>query len=360
MVLADVKALLARRTPRCAVHVGAHSGHVLQIYAGLYMLHAQGCIALRQRFDDEECRTRPHGLLVEVEGAGPVYFDVHDSASYRTEVFERTVLYAKRAYRASVHRAAGARLVPLGLNYSVYTDCAGSLELARTLRQLEPTREGARRLAATLLRLVPGLGGALGLPTVGALRDAPSEAGPARAIFLARTWDPLEVPPLPEAAVREMNDLRASCIRLLRARLDGRFLGGFERSAYALAHYPDCVVNEGLSTRRRDYLRRVRGYAVCVATNGLWDSIGWKFAEYMALGKAIVCEPMKFEVPGELAAGRNFLEFYTPEDCVGRVAGLLECPEARRRMRASNAAYFREFASPDAVVARVLYRALKN
>ena len=358
--LGEVVRFLGQRAPRCTIHVGTHSQHVQQIYAGLYMLHAQGCIRVRQRFGEQPLGAHAHGLLADVEGAGWVYFDVHDGANYLPGVLERTVLYAKRAYRGGVHRAAGSRLVPLGLNYAVYADRAGGLELARALRQLEPSRESAKRLAAALIRLVPGAGRALGLPTVGALCDAPLEREPARAIFLARTWDPEEVPPLPEAAVREMNDLRAGCIRLLRARLGARFLGGFERSAYALAHYPDCVVAEGMSTRRRDYLRRVREYAVCVATNGLWDSIGWKFAEYMALGKAIVCEPMKFEVPGGLAPGRNFLEFSTPQDCAARVAGLLECREARRRMNEANAAYFREFASPDAVVGRILYRALSG
>jgi hypothetical protein len=358
--LSDVKTLLARRAPRCTIHVGARSEHVLQIYAGLYALHAEGCVAVRQRFavEDEVVRGNPHGVLVDVEGAGSVYFDVHDGANYLPDVLARVTLYAKRAYRASVHGAAGSRLVPLGLNYAAYTDRTGLLELARTLKQHERTRDGTKRLAIALVRLVPGLGGALGLPTISSLSRTYAPSEPPRAIFLARTWDPVEVPPLPEAAVREMNDVRAGCIRLLRTRLGERFLGGFERSAYALQHYPDCVVEEHISTRRRDYLRRLRDYSVCVATNGLWDSIGWKFAEYLALGKAIVCEPMKFEVPGPLAPGRNFLQFSTPEDCAARVAGLLEGREARTRMMANNAAYFREFASPDAVVGRALYAAL--
>jgi glycosyltransferase involved in cell wall biosynthesis len=356
--LSDVKAFLARRVPRCTIYVCPHFEHVLQIYAGLYALHAEGCIAVRQRFAPALPVSPPHGLFVEVEGAGLVYFDVHDGANFQPEVLERVALYAKRAYRASMHRAAGERLVPLGLNYSIYTERAGFLELAKALRRLRLTRTATKRFGITLARLVPGMGGALGLPTVGAL-SRPALAGePARAIFVARPWDPKEVPPLPEAAVREMNDMRAACIRLLRARLGERFFGGFERSAYALEHYPDCVVDAGISTHRRDYLRRLRGYSVCVATNGLWDSIGWKFAEYLALGKAIVCEPMKFEVPGPLAPGRNFLVFRTPEDCAARVAGLLEAREARERMMANNAAYFREFAAPEAVVGRVLYAAL--
>jgi hypothetical protein len=358
--LSDVKSSLARGRPRCIVYVGEHTEHVLQLYAGLYLLHAQGCIALHQTFAPAPPSAHPHGLFIDLEGAGLVYFDVHDGANFDAALLQRVSLYAKRAYRSSVHGPAGARLVPLGLNYAAYTDYTGLLELARTLKQLELDGAGGKRLAIALVRLVPRLGGALGLPTAHALSHPPPAREPPRAIFLARTWDPKEVPPLPEAAVREMNDLRAGCIRLLRERLGGRFLGGFERSAYALEHYRDCVVEESLSTRRRHYLRRLRSYAVCVTTNGLWDSIGWKFAEYLALGKAIVCEPMKFEVPGPLAPGRNFLEFSTPEDCTARVAGLLEGREARERMMANNAAYFREYASPDAVVARVLYRVLER
>src|ERR1700704_1660748 len=78
--LADVKQGLACLGPRCTIYAGEHSEHVLQIYAGLYALHAAGCIVLRQHFG-EPCNrfpATPHGLLVEVGGAGLVYFDVHD------------------------------------------------------------------------------------------------------------------------------------------------------------------------------------------------------------------------------------------------------------------------------------------
>jgi glycosyltransferase involved in cell wall biosynthesis len=178
-------------------------------------------------------------------------------------------------------------------------------------------------------------------------------------VFLARTWDPAELPDMVRGYVDELNDTRAACIRLLRKRFGERFFGGLARSAHALARYPDCVVDADISTRRRDYLARLRGYSICVATTGLWDSIGWKFAEYLAFGKAIVCEPMKFELPGPMAAGRNFLEFTTPEGCASAVGELLENSAARERMMADNAAYFAEFGAPDAVVARALHAALR-
>jgi len=374
MALEDIEASLGRARPTCTIYARPHGEHVLQIYAGLYALHAAGRIRVRQRFAPEALRKRLagsaidcnmfradlHGLLVDVEGAGLVFFDVLDGASCRPEILEQVSVYAKRAFRSSLHASAQGKLVPLGLNYSVYPDRTSALELEKTFRQLELSRSGAKRLVMALARLVPGIGRALSLPTVGTLSAPPAGESAPSAIFMARTWDPEEVPPLPCDAVREMNDLRAACIRLLRNRFGERFFGGFERSAYALKHYPDCVVDTRVSTRRRHYLRRVRAYSICVATTGLWDSIGWKFAEYVALGKAIVCEPMKFELPGPIAAGRNFLEFTTPEACAARVAGLLEGREARSRMMANNARYFAEFGAPHAVVGRVLHAALQR
>jgi hypothetical protein len=95
-----------------------------------------------------------------------------------------------------------------------------------------------------------------------------------------------------------MNDLRAGCIRALRRRFGRQFLGGFQRSDYACKHYPDCVVDASVSTLRRDYLKCLKSYCIGIATTGLYDSIGWKFAEYAALSKAIVSEPLRFELPG--------------------------------------------------------------
>jgi hypothetical protein len=228
----------------------------------------------------------------------------------------------------------------------------------KALRQLDKSKRSVRRFCYSLARLVPSLGRALDLPIVGSLAAPPDEAVPPRAVFFARTWDPDELR-LPRADVEALNDTRAQCIRLLRKRFGERFFGGLARSAHALARYPDCVVDEDTSTRRRDYLARLRGFSICVATTGLSDSIGWKFGEYLAFGKAIVCEPMKFELPGPMAAGRNFLEFTTPEGCAARVGELLEDDAARERMMADNAAYFAEFGAPDAVVARALHAALK-
>lgn len=372
--LAEVLAYLARARPSCTLYVYPHSEHVSQIYAGFYALREAGSVSVRQAFDPAEVRRRLagtaidcksfneslHGLLVGIDGAGLVFFDVRDGGGCRREILDEVVIYAKRSFHRGVPGPNAHRLLPLGVNYPVYLDRATGLELVKALRQLDNSKRSVRRFCYSLARLVPSLGRALDLPVVGALAAPLERAAPPRAIFLARAWDPAELPELAPRDVRELNDTRAACIRLLRRHFGERFFGGLARSAYALARYPDCVVDAGTSTRRRDYLARLRGYSICVATSGLAQSIGWKFAEYLAFGKAIVCEPMKFELPGPIAAGRNFLEFTTPEGCAARVGELLEDREARERMMADNAAYFAEFGAPDAVVARVLYAALKT
>lgn len=372
--LAEVEAFLARKKPSCTLYVYPHSEHVSQIYAGFYALRESGGVTVRQAYDPAELRRRLagtaidcrsfdeslHGLLVGIDGAGLAFFDVRDAGAYRREILDEVAVYAKRSFHRGAPGPNAHRAIPLGVNYPVYLDRATALELVKSLRQLDRSKCAVRRFCYSLARLVPSLGRALDLPIVGSLAPPLDRAVPARAIFLARTWNPVELPGLSPPEVEALNDTRAACIRLLRKRFGERFFGGLARSAYTLARYPDCVVDADVSTRRRDYLARLRGYSVCVATTGLWDSIGWKFAEYLAFGKAIVCEPMKYELPGPIAAGRNFLEFTTPEGCAARVGELLEDAVARERMMAENVAYFAEFGAPDAVVARALYATLKT
>jgi hypothetical protein len=371
--LSDIKASLARGRPVCTVYAPVHSEHVLQIYAGLYALHEAGDIRVRQRFAAADLQRRLagtgidyktfdeslHGLLVDIEGAGLVFFDVRDGGNYRADIMDGVLVYAKRAFLPSPHPEHRKKLVPLGLNYSVYHDRTTGLELAKSIRHSHLSRLGAKLLAISLLRIFPSIGRSQGVPTVGALTAPVEPEQPARAIFAARTWVPTEVPPLPPQAVVKMNDFRADCIRELRKRLGERVLAGFAHSDHARERYPDCLLDAQVSSRRRDYLRNLRAYSVCVSTAGLWDSTGWKFAEYVALGRAIVSEPIRFRLPGPISAGENYLEFTTPEQCASRVIDLLEDEHARSSMMKMNTRYFAQYGTPEAVVARALHAALK-
>jgi hypothetical protein len=369
IVLGDVKAALARDKPVCTVYARSSSDHVMQIYAGLHALHAGGHIRLRQRFGARDLMRRLgplpwpetfagrtlNGLFVDADGR-LVFFDVRDSAECYPRLADRVVLYAKRSFRRAEHCAAGRNIVPLGLNYLVHPDRAAPAELARSLRQLDGSALSAKHLLVSFARLLPSAAPALGMPTVGSLSPPADPDLPARAIFLARTWQ--RVADADEAEIEALNDFRAACIRALRAALGARFLGGFSRTEHACRRYPDCVVDPGLSTLRRDYLRRARSYPVCVATAGLFGSVGWKFGEYVALSRAIASEPLRFELPGPMLPGENYLVFTTPEECVSAVARLLADVDLRAAMMAKNRSYYFEYGAPEAIVGRALHAAL--
>ncbi len=369
--LPQVMTFLAQAKPSCTVYACSTTQHTLQIYAGLYALHAAGRIRLKQRFGVDTLKSRlawlapgdpvfspmVNALFLDIEDVGLVCVDVRDGANYYGQVVDRVSLYAKRSFRPAEYGAQRGKFVPLGLNYAAFLDRTTWHELVRTLAQLDLSSRAAKRLVIVLARLFPMVGDALDVPTVRSLSCAPIPELAPKALFLARTWAPGE-DHLRDDDVRDINDFRAQCIRVLRRSLGSRFLGGFARTAYACKAYPDCVVDGNVNTQRAQYLKRLRRYPVCVATTGLWESIGWKFGEYIAFSRAIAAERLRFELPGPIAPGKNYLEFDTVDGCVETVGRLLDDDTLRRQMMENNWRYYVEYGSPDAVVARVLHAAL--
>jgi hypothetical protein len=97
-----------------------------------------------------------------------------------------------------------------------------------------------------------------------------------------------------------------------------------------------------------------------VATTGLHGSTGWKLAEYVAFAKAIVSERLVYEVPGAFAPGRNYIEFTSPEECLNGAVRLIEDGALRQQLMQNNAAYYRDYLRPDALVRNALQTALEQ
>src|SRR3712207_3762604 len=64
----DALSLLGRACPRVVAYACTESEHVLQLYAGLYLLHATGRIRLAQRRAAPLPVADLAGLLLDVEG----------------------------------------------------------------------------------------------------------------------------------------------------------------------------------------------------------------------------------------------------------------------------------------------------
>jgi hypothetical protein len=276
-------------------------------------------------------------------------FDMHDTSDILDPLLSIADLYFKRSYSPALHGST-SKIRPYGLNYGVDLDGiwpAGS----RLAFQFEPGRHRVRETWR-----------ALGLPgpdrtVVQDLRSPPRPSKDPRAIFLTRVWDPDDSanrPPERREERRLISIRRAECVERLQRRFGSRFTGGLQPSAYAIRNWPSLVVDPSLCKRAR-FLAELDRHDIGIATDGLYGSIGWKFAEYVAKARAIVTEPLRYSVIGPMVQGKNYLTFEDAEQCVDRVQQLFDDPALRSDMMQANFDYFNEYALPEQLIGHAIF-----
>jgi hypothetical protein len=355
--------------PECRLIWYSTGGHLQQLFTGFVMLRRRGLVRLSQAFSSEPLSSSNAHHLKDVSGAHlsvvldgriRIHYDCHDAAELHEHKLERCDFYFKRSYsrdlveRLPQHRS---KVFPLGLYYRVLPE---RLELCSVQRALIT----GRGLREKLLSLVDAVDVRNWLKYNARLRELeglPDYEQPPGVLFLAAAHDPHARQGRSPEKIQEMihvNDTRAQCIRVLRKELGPRFFGGFIHSPYSIKTYKDCLVHDNEVTRKRSYIRLLKSYPICIATTGLHGSIGGKFAEYVALAKAIVSEKLNYEVPGDLQPGRNYLEFSTAEECAQQSIRLIEDRDERNRLMLNNALYYQSYLRPDSLVLNSLLKVL--
>lgn len=165
-----------------------------------------------------------------------------------------------------------------------------------------------------------------------------------RILFMARLWDPAgefagQLTSAMAEERRRINDSRADCIRLLRREFGDHFYGGVAASPFTTREYADVVLDDPSLARKDAYLAFMKTFDVHISTMGLHGSTGWKFSEYIAASKAIVCEPLCYESAGGLADGVHYLSFTDADSCVSSVSALLDDRARLEEMMTRNHAY---------------------
>ncbi len=207
----------------------------------------------------------------------------------------------------------------------------------------DPRREKLKKL----VRMLPNTAYANRFVYEDNLFAPPALSPQPKILFMARLWDPAGEFPgqLTDAMAQErrrINESRADCIRLLRREFGDRFCGGVASSPFTVREYPDVVLDDPSLARKDRYLAFMKTFDVHISTMGLHGSTGWKFAEYIASSKAIVCEPLCYESAGGLADGVHYLSFTDADSCVKGVHVLLD-DEARAKMMQNNHAYAEKY-----------------
>lgn len=350
---------------RCKLYPVSAQTHLSQVFTGFWLLQRSGRLQVTQASKRPEPPANlPHHLRdahnyrlrLVVNDEIRIVFDVHDSWEIDYASLENTDFYFKRSLDPEQSGALGVladKVYPLGLNYALFPHAFDWSALQRAIW----ARNGREVLRALdihhRLRFSPR----------SAEMSAPPDPGAEPLVlFMASAYDPFADPKMPLEKAAEwvgLNEMRAACIDALRAALGDRFYGGFVHDDFSVENYRDQLMPEGIEGEKANYIDRLKRFPICVATTGLHGSTGWKFAEYVAFSKAIVSEPLRYRVPGDLKEGRNYLAFSTPEECVERSLRLIEDRPLRRQMMESNVRYYEKYLRPDVMVLNAIQLALK-
>jgi hypothetical protein len=341
-----------------------------QLYTGFHLLQRTGFLRLSQQIrrtpvrylnDAPHLRDAGHAHLdVIVEPRLRLHFDTHDAQEVALGELEDCDFYFKRSYLpaavASLAAHQRGKVLPLGLNYRVLPDVVDVSAIRRGL-----SMTGLSRDSLAAFRQALDTRNRFGFqPRLSQMQSAPDLEAAPNVLFLVAAYDPYDDPQRSQEKIDDricINETRARCIRLLKEALGPRFTGGFGRSPFTLKRYADLVAPPE-STSQEGYLRTLRSFPICVASTGLHGSAGWKLAEYIASAKAVLSQPLVYDLPGGFASGRNYIEFTSPEECVDGAVRLIEDSTLRRQIMRNNAAYYRDYLRPDTLVKNALTRAL--
>lgn len=153
---------------------------------------------------------------------------------------------------------------------------------------------------------------------------------------------------------REANPPRAEFIRACRdLQPQIEFEGGFiPRRRDDMPEFADLVAVRRYSLP--EYLERIKRSSVVFNNPAVHGCHGWKLAEFLRLGKAIVSLPLSREMPAPFVHGQHahFVNG-SRESIQEAVLEIVADREYRRHLERSARAYFEQYLAPERVIARL-------
>jgi hypothetical protein len=353
----------------CEIYAYGTSEQVSLIYTGFALLAAKKQINLTYNFNQYSRHGKTpvqfvspddlQGVFVVLNKNKTIFYDTTDGENMINEALDVSDIYFKRSYlETAIPTEYKAKVFPFGLNFPVYKGVFDWFEFYRLYFSRRNYKESPRELIKWVLRNVSIRYN----PTVRKMHVAPKPNQEPRVLFMVRTWDPDYFPAaladenkeMWQKTCRDTNETRALVIETLRKELGDKFYGGFAKNEHAEKNYKNLLLEDNNLSKKKNYVKILHDHSICIATTGLYNSIGWKFGEYVAFSKAIVSEKLYYTVPGSFDAGKNYLEFDTAKECVKQTLNLFENDTLRRQMMENNYNYYKEYLSPDKQILRTL------
>ncbi len=325
------------------------SAHLSQIYEGFDMLHKKGIITA----DFIPVGGNIHKPIIEViiNQKYRVMYDTLDGLNWTSGDLEENLNFFKSTYQADYYYKRSflpllselseyMKVLPLGLNFALKGNYPLPLD--------EQMKEGIKKVKSLL-----------GFPTIeypplAKFEYLPFTTKEIKILFIVKLWSPDETNI--GKYKDERNRLNQDRIKLLRAcktEFNDSFIGGIIGDEYSKRVAPDLVLPTSF-TQKESFLHLVKEASICIATEGLHGSTGWKFAEFVANAKAILTEPLKFDLPGDFKEGKNYLTYSNESELIQCIYKLLSNEQLLNQMKLENYQYYHAFVRPDMLILNTL------
>jgi len=340
------------------VFMESNIAHTQQVYSGFAMLRDAGVIDLKLERGNTLATS---SSLVRTEIAcKQVYFDLSDSSEFQHKEISRACdLYFKRML---LKKHESEKNLPYGLNYPVLYQTDSFIRRGYATAGWKGfVRSFARKndIVSTLLNINISARNS----SVQHFERLPNlDLNDMGVIFFSRLWNPENVnDPLKRLQRELINEMRIKTVGLLKKELGNRFIGGIQLDDYSKKVGGDSLVKNNSEVHKKVYLANLRKSHIGIATEGLEGSIGFKFAEYLAMSMPIVSNPIDiFSLPGSFQEGENYRVYNTAEECVSKCVELIENKSMYLDMSINNLHYYNDFLRPDKLMLNCLTKVISK
>jgi hypothetical protein len=258
--------------------------------------------------------------------------------------------------RHAARELAPHKVLPLGLTVTGFSWAAWRLVRAAILGSLRS--RDLRRTRGELLAMFRQAVSDFRLwlrstPPESLLEPLPDAKSP-HIVFQPRLWS---TTPGSRDLFDVANEDRIETVRALRAAFPQEPAVGLVHTEDAMSLAPELMLAERVNSEQ--HRQQLRSSAIAVNCVGLSGSVGWKFAEYLAAGNAIVGQPLEKEFLAPVDEGVHYLPYRSPEECVAQCRKLLASPDLISRMRQANRAYYERWVHPPVHALHLLNRAFE-
>lgn len=150
------------------------------------------------------------------------------------------------------------------------------------------------------------------------------------------------------------NKYRSNFVRSSLSNKAIDFEGGFApRTKNDIKGYEELTTTSRISMK--DYLDKITLSVVAFNTPAVKDCHGWKFAEYLCLGKAIISTPLLRQMPKDITDGDQFLITSGDEgDITQKMNNIVSHPKLKQQLEHNSRLYYDTYLAPEKVILKLI------